>query len=212
VRQSIAIAATGLVAGIVGALAAGRLAQSGGVQSTASALPHAPAGVIVPPGWDQVFSARLNAVETELVQQHARPMTHEAVAPSAETPSSGPGPSRPEQRALHYEKEIEAYTKRLAEHQQESVDEGWAWEQGRRLRETLETSTGEAPATRAIAVDCRSKTCVGRLTFDSPLDALRYLHLSSLPVPQGCNGLTSTPLPPRGNGAYDLTILYTCRP
>jgi hypothetical protein len=182
------------------------------VQTAASASPRAPGAVIVPPGWDHVFSARLNAVETELVQQRARSMTHEAVAPSAEIPTSEAGPSRVAQRAEHYEKEIQAYTKRLAEHQQESVDEDWAWEQRRRVREALETSPAEGPATRAIEVDCRSKTCLGRLTFGSPLDALRYLHLSSLPVPRGCNGLTSTPLPPQSDGSYDLTILYTCRP
>lgn len=204
--------ATGLVAGAVGALAAGRLTQSAAVPAGASAPPRAPAAVIVPPGWDSVFSSRLNAVETELAEQRALPRARETLAPSADTPSGDAPSSRADQRAEHYQKEIEAYTKRLAEHQQESVDQGWAWEQARRLRNALEPSTSEGITAQAIEIDCRSKTCVGRLTFGSPMDALRYLHLSSPPVPEGCNGMTSTPLPPKGDGPYDLTILYTCRP
>jgi hypothetical protein len=114
----------------------------------------------------------------------------------------------------HYQKEVAYHTQLLAEHGQEPIDQAWSWEQSQTVRTAFEMDPARLPGLSApdrLQVDCRSKTCIAKLTFPSSPEGLRYLHMQHIPMPVGCNGMTSTPLPHKGNGPYDLNIIYTCR-
>jgi hypothetical protein len=97
----------------------------------------------------------------------------------------------------------------VSDHEQEELDPGWAPMVTEKLGRAFEpaASTGKA---KVKDLDCRSKTCVARLTFATPMDALQYLASGEPKLNgPGFGGMTSTPEPPTGPGAYDLTIVFT---
>jgi hypothetical protein len=214
-RHSLMIVATGIVSGVVGAVIAGRMTAPGVASPALSAPLRPPAPIIVPPGWDSNWSARLDRVENDLAVHRLQPASvADRGDPSAESsPPPQSARERAEERLSHYQREVALHTQRLAEHSLETIDPSWSWQQGQTVHQSFETDPARPHGTAApqrVQVDCRSKTCIAKLTFPTPMAGLEYLH-SNLPSPAGCNGMASTPLPPKDNGAYDLDVVYFCR-
>jgi len=193
--------ALGLAAGMAGALVVKQLSAplpAVAVLSAPKPMRDAPP-MVVPPGWDARYLSRLATVEERVNALDA------ANKPQA-TPAAT---AKEEEREAHYLREQETQNSKLATHQQEPLDASWAGTQEQSMRDALSVA-GNRPQPQAIRIDCRSKSCVADATFASPSEALVYLR-NVPPVPHGCQGVTSTPMPPSSDGAYTLTFIYNCR-
>jgi hypothetical protein len=113
-----------------------------------------------------------------------------------------------------YQKELEYRTRSLADHDSEPLDSAWAGTESDQIKRdfAVKTSKASAKSVELKAVDCRSKTCAAQLSFPTPTDGLGFIQRGpgALAV-LGCNGYSSIPPPPTGEGRYELTVLYTCR-
>ena len=189
-RDRLLTIVVGLAAGVGGALLVG----ARGSEPPAPAAVQVrtpPAAPIVPPGWDRRTVVHVTDVEAK-----------------ADTPAAPEGPSEREaERLAHYQRELETRQTQLSDHAREPVDPAWASTSSDQLRAAAE-QLGVTPRD----IDCRSKTCVATLAFDSPSTALGFLHgkdMSSLIT--GFASMTSTPTPPTSDGDYDLTVVLARR-
>lgn len=170
--------------------------------------PHPPL-VIVPPGWDATLTDRVAALEHRL----DRPQRSDDRPPDPSSQSQ-PGSDREAERVAQYQKELEYRTRSLADHDGEPLDSAWAGTESDQIRRDFarKTSNAGARSVELKAVDCRSKTCTAELSFPTPVAGLGFIQQgpATLAVP-GCNGFSSVPPPPTGDGRYEVTVLYTCR-
>lgn len=168
-----------------------------------------PPSVIVPPGWDPKLVDRVAAIEHRL---DAPPLSGEL--PGEPSSEGSPAADREAQRVAQYQKELDYRRRSLADHDGESLDAPWARAESETIQRALAVTTSEGGSTSAAvkAVDCRSKTCAVTLSFRSPMDGLGFVQGGprNLAV-DGCGGFSSVPVPPAGDGPYELTVLYTCR-
>jgi hypothetical protein len=214
-RTPLLVAGTGLVAGVAGALLTTALtgrASLGPVMPVHAVHDSDPPHVIIPPGWDPSFSARLASVESQIGQVAAgapRTPTPATLSPAPDVDPVTAKAAFESERAEHYRIELAYREQLLAEHDAEPLDRQWSASQSRAVRDALSKDSASRQF-EVKDVDCRDATCVARLTFPSSLEALRYLRKAPV-ASTGCKGLTSTPTPPSGDGSYELTLFYNCR-
>jgi hypothetical protein len=210
-RLLLAIGATGLGAGALGAvLASSSAAKSPPPRpgSVRTESPETPAPVI-PPGWNLALVSRLSHVEQRLDELGHSDAAPPAAAGASEGVGPNPAESREQQRLDQYQKELEYREQALANHAREPSDVAWAGPQAATMQQSLSNAFGGLA--RTANVDCRSKTCTATLTFPTPSDALVSFRDSSKLSVQGCGSLAAVPTPPTSAGPYDLTLVYTCR-
>lgn len=199
--------AIGVVAGIAGALIASGRSASSPASSVERAPPtgdvaHADRGarmaaVVVPPGWDARYLARVDDLAARLDAVEAR---------GEPAPSPTPAPTsseRQQARAAHYRQELATQEQRVADHEREELDPAWASASAARVRAAAD-ALGAAPR----AIDCRSRTCVASLRFATPTAGLEFLRSrEASQLARGFSGLASTPTPPDAASDYELTIV-----
>lgn len=217
-KSSIAIIFVGIVAGVGGALIASRFNRP----PANAALPEAtaerpPRPVIIPPGWDGNLVARVARLEEGASQRQAeaKPAASDAgAAAGAELDPAQHAAQRAQERLQHYEKELSYREEFIGKHNQEPVDAAWSQSANQTLHDQL-TAAEAREGAKLKQVDCRSKTCTATLEFPTPSDALFYIQQGGMTATSAaakvCNGSIMIPTPPTGAGAYDLTVLYTCR-
>jgi len=204
----------GALSGALGAVLVNRLAlgttpaasAAPTVASTTTPAPARPAPAF-PPSWNQEFSARLGAVESQL-QALQRPTT----------PGTEAGPaaafdekSRAESLAQDYEARVVKQAQLVAEHSAEPYDGGWASGQQQVIEQAFASLLTTNDRVHRVTVDCRSKTCVARVKYATPDDALdAHSQLLQVTAP-GCHGISSTLQPPLSAGEYEATSIYFCR-
>ncbi|HVU52393.1 MAG TPA: hypothetical protein VHL80_16980 [Polyangia bacterium] len=217
-RSSIPVILVGVVAGVGGALVAGRFNRPAPANAAVPPAAEArPRPVVIPPGWDASLLSRVARLEERLEQRQA-----EAKAPPSEGLAGAGGVTDPAQQASqrererleHYEKELDYRSDFIDRHNQEPIDTAWSPATTQAIQERL--SAGESSdGAKVKQVECRSKTCTATLTFPSPSEALSYIQqggkAASNAAVASCNGSIMIPTPPTSAGAYDLTVLYTCR-
>jgi hypothetical protein len=203
------VVVVGVLSGVGGALVATRNqpapAASMPAPTVHAALAPAPTPS-PPPGWDPRFLSRFTALEADVARLAS---ALDGGAPSAAREPSddrGPGDTRLEQ----YVRELGALDARLAQHASEPLDPGWAKGEATILEKGFAASAG-AGRRSVVGVDCRSRTCVVRLRFASPDDAVEQTRQISSVYVEGCNGLITTLPPPTGTGPYEVPVFYTCR-
>jgi hypothetical protein len=202
------VAAVGVVSGVVGAVVATRLsappAPPAPPAPATAAHPVAPLAPAPPPGWDPRFLTRFSALEADVARL--------AAALEAGAPAPGEGALRgdPDVRLEHYVRDLAVLDKKLAEHGREARDPEWARSEEAILAKGF-AARPDAAKRAVTSVECRSQTCVVNLRFASPDEALEQMRDVSSVYVEGCNGIITTFPPPKGPGAYEAPIVYTCR-
>lgn len=210
------VVAVGVISGVGGAVLATRLAPA----PTTAAPPvvvtsaRAPSPVVPPPGWDPRFLTRFAALEADVARLSA---ALEAGAPPASSAPSADDHARreglrgdPDVRLEQYVRELAILEGKLADHRKEPLDPDWARTEQATLTKGFAARPDAAKRT-VTSVDCRSRTCVVGLRFASPDDALEQIRDVSSVYVEGCNGIITTFPPPKGPGAYEASLVYTCR-
>ncbi len=210
-KQTVVFAVLAIGAGILGGAIFGRLSRP----AAPAEPPRAPRAefrlpaVIVPPGWDPKLVERVGALEHRLdvaQSKDSRPTD------SAE-PQNQQVADREAERAAQYQKELDYRARIIAEHDSEPLDSAWAGPESDQIKRDFALKM--KPGSKSVgveAIDCRSKTCTARLSFPTPLEGLQFVQQgpAALMV-SGCNGYSSVPPPPTGEGRYEVTVVYTCR-
>lgn len=206
--RALTVIAIGLASGALGALMVTRLGAPASTQaalSTAARSEVQPPRRIVPPGWDPRFLERLDAVEQQVAELGDSKSLGEQDG-TADAWRDKPASAREQERLAHYQQELASQEQLLADHSVESLDAAWATPLQRELAAKVQAGSAGA---EAVDVDCRSKTCIVRIRYPSPSEALA--HTDQLPSVAGCPGITSTPPPPTSAGTYELLAVYHCR-
>lgn len=212
-RVVILIVAGGL-SGAVGALLVNRFGPGTQPQPLApSVTAVAPAASLerpalpFPPSWNQQFSARLGAVESQLEALQHPPTPAKDVSASSTSDEN----VRAESIAAEYEARVVKQAQLVAEHSSETYDGGWANQQQQAIEQAFAPLLAANDTVRRVDVDCRSKTCVARVRYATPDDAVdAHSQLLRVAAP-GCHGITSTLQPPLSAGEYEATSIYFCR-
>jgi hypothetical protein len=120
------------------------------------------------------------------------------------------GAKREAELALQYERDLDSQAQKLVEHGNERLDHAWAAGQSADMTSALEAAMSKDHPFQVASVDCRSATCVARLNYASPEEALQDVDtLMRAHIPT-CSGMLSALPPPSGPGAYTRTIIYDC--
>lgn len=192
--------------GVAGAVAYSHFSQDSKPEVAPERRPAAPQPLVIPPGWNLKFASRLSDVEEKLdaldALDTAVPEPSEDLEESAEL-------TREEERAEHYQQELDFRDQKLTEHEQEPLDAAWATPQMDTMQRTLDQAFQDTAET--TSVDCRSATCTATLTFPAPSDALAAISRNDSFDTPGCSGMIAIPTPPEGEGPYELTLWYNCR-
>lgn len=198
---------SGLIAGSLGVVAGSWLSA----RSTPATAP-APTGTVT----EQELRERLAAVEGELAEQRTMLLSKNSMTPpppqtgGERQPPSGSASStaltnlreaREQQREERYDKELADQEVRLFEHATQPIDRQWAGPTEALLLKEL--AVGESRA----KVDCRTHSCVARLSFPSRHEAVGYLRGGFIIPPPGCRSIASVP-PRETSGEYELAILF----
>jgi hypothetical protein len=205
----------GLAAGAVGALAITRFAPV----PVPAAVTRAPEGrkLSYPSFWDRQFSARLASVESrldDLALKQPAPLASEAgpLRDNAQARAEAePLRDNAQARAAAYEANVLEQQKAVTEHNQEPIDATWASAEQQTIESALQPLLSANDSMRRVNVDCRSKTCVTRVTYASPDDALEQHSQLLRVVGKGCHGVSSTLQPPLSAGAYEAISIHYCR-
>lgn len=218
-KGSIPVILVGIVAGIGGALVASHFNRPAPASAAAGepAPERAPRPMVIPPGWDLALVARVAQLEQAVNQQKAETKRADGerdAGGTAAAAAADPVAQHERERREHYEKELAFRSDFIDKHKQEPVDSAWSQATSQTIREPL-VAAESGDGAKVKDVDCRSKTCTATLTFSNPSDALAYIQqggkTSSRAAIKTCNGSIMIPTPPTSDGAYDLTVLYTCR-
>jgi hypothetical protein len=214
-RIVVVAGAAGSLFGAVAAIAVTKLGsppQSPVVPERASVSVAPP--VRIPSSWDVRFLSRISDVE-------ARLGTLESAAPAKSVdvaPESPPHSDESDQKAARkaevdeqYRLDLEIQNKKLHDHNQEAVDNGWSRSQGEAIAHTFAAAIDAEHPLRVGRVDCRTTTCVAELVYRSPDDALADRSVLTRTAVAGCHGLSSALTPPTGPGEYTTTVIYDCR-
>jgi len=173
----------------------------------AAAAPAAPGGPAaaarVPSGWDARYLARLSTLEGKVDELAAKPPAERAAA-SDDDP-------RAKDLADQYQRSLEALEQTLRQHDAEPIDGSWAPAQAASMRTELTALTPTEHAFKVEGVDCRDKTCVAELLYDTPDDALEGRGAIREARLKGCHGMESTLAPPTAPGPYRTRLIYDCR-
>src|SRR4051812_14800154 len=122
-RQALIVAVTGLIAGAVGALLAGRLTTASAPPAKSEDVhPAPPSMIIIPPGWNLDMAARLDRVEQELAP---RVGSDGGSAFPLDQAASDDGLQHEAERAQHYQSELATQAQMVAEHATERLDRPW---------------------------------------------------------------------------------------
>jgi hypothetical protein len=162
----------------------------------------------LPPGWDPRFAERLARVEQQVAQSAVQ--TRPAVAPEGEPPRE-PQDDREQLRSEQYQQELTDLRQALDEHAREPFDSSWAPDQERSIDQAFAKQVDSKAGAKLENVDCRSKTCVAKVSFPTPDDAVMHLVALSDASAPGCGGLSITLEPPSAPGRYQIKAVYHCR-
>jgi hypothetical protein len=99
----------------------------------------------------------------------------------------------------------------LTSHATEPFDATWAPELSKSIHDELVAIVPAEHGFKVDNVDCRSKTCVADLVYDTPDDALEGRGVLGQAHVEGCHGFRATLEPPTSAGPYHTSIVYTCR-
>jgi hypothetical protein len=167
----------------------------------------------LPPGWDPRFSSRLAAVERRLADLDVAPDAAAATtgAPNARGVAEDLDDQREQEVDQQYQRDLARQRQLVEAHAAEPVDPAWAQEQTASIRAELQRALTGEHAFAVSDVDCRDKTCLARLVYPSPDDALAGRGQLAQVLVRGCHGLSSALEPPTGAGPYTTTLIYTCR-
>jgi hypothetical protein len=128
-------------------------------------------------------------------------------APPPSSTAAGPSDDREAQRAAN----AAYWAKRLDSHQQEARDDRWAKSTQRALQGDLD-SLGRDVGFKVRDVDCRTTTCLAKLTWPSQGDAIRQRRrLAQAGYSKACNREVFSPPPAEGTGGqYEGNVLFDC--
>jgi hypothetical protein len=160
----------------------------------------------VPASWDPRYLGRLAAVEARVAGLEA---TSPALQPQA-APSS-PATDRARELEEHYQADLTLLRQELTSHATEPFDATWAPELTQSIHDELVAIVPAEHGFKVDNVDCRSKTCVADLVYDSPDDALAGRGMLGQAHVEGCRGFRATLEPPTSAATYRTSIIYTCR-
>jgi hypothetical protein len=203
-KNEIISIAVGCLSGLAGVLI-GSSGLTGHEAPAPERIQAAAPKIITPPGWEARIASNEPRFEAKPVSK-PEPKAVPKIEPSAGEDARDPIKDREALREEHYEEELLTQERYLLDHQQEERDAAWSGDAERSLREAIEPSLRERSAS-VKTLDCRSKTCVAELTFKKPQEALEYLYSRGVSLTRNLHGLAATPVPPSGDGAYDLTIV-----
>jgi hypothetical protein len=111
---------------------------------------------------------------------------------------------------LQYERDLDDQAQKLVEHDNERLDHQWASGQSAAMATAFEAAVSKEHPFKLAGVDCRSATCVARLTYASPEEALKDVDsLMRVHIPT-CSGMLSALPPPSGPGEYTRTVIFDC--
>jgi hypothetical protein len=116
-----------------------------------------------------------------------------------------------QERLRSFERDLAIQDQKLSDHAREARDDVWA------IAQTAEFTHALAPlivpgVSSLKDVDCRSKSCVVQVTYESPSEAIaRRGDWNGRAAVKGCNGYSSALQPPTSNGPYDVVFIYNCR-
>jgi hypothetical protein len=209
-RSTLAVIATGLVSGAIGAVVVSHFqGASTSAPPTIPRINEDRKAIIVPPGWDPHLLSRVANLEQRVQDLRSTNTTELASSAEANDPAAMIA-KREQERTEHYQHELAFRDQQLSDRAQEPVDSRWAYPQEQNMQSSLSSALGQSAQVKNI--DCRDKTCTATLLFPTPTDALSTVrqHSNDLAV-SGCNGFIAIPTPPMSSGPYDLTVLYTCR-
>jgi hypothetical protein len=160
----------------------------------------------VPPGWDVRYLSRLAAVEAKVAGMETT-APHDSAAPQP-TPQLT---DRARDIEEQYREELAILERNLQQHASEAVDATWAPGQSASIRDELTAIVPKEHAFKVDDIDCRSRTCVAQLVYDTPDDALQGRAAIHDALVNGCHGISATLTPPTSPGPYRTSLIYTCR-
>jgi hypothetical protein len=150
----------------------------------------------------------LSVLETKVAEVAAAT----AARPSSADPPGGVMANERQQDAQRqYELDLLHQRQVIAQHETEPSDPGWARVQAAAIHDVLAAAIDRARPFQIDSVDCRNKTCVARLIYETPDDALEHRGKIGKALVEGCNGISSSLEPPTSPGLYDVKVIYYCR-
>lgn len=187
----VALAASVLVAALVLSLA---LRSSSESPAESTPQPSAQPAQLAQAPHDDATAARLLALERRVTELANRPAPASAPVPA---PQAQPAPTRepdmdplpPDPKAqeelvhVAFEQQVEASLR-------DPVDGAWANTAGRTLQDELKSLRGNDERYRIVRVDCRTRTCLAELDFNTFSDARS--QLGRIVVNTNLEGCSST--------------------